>query len=97
MQEVLITIISIAGTISTILFAYLAFKRNDKSDAMLQAKSEGILLSDIGYIKSSLNRMELKLDNVESNHNDLLKRVIKLEETYNSLSQRINEYIHNDK
>ena len=69
MKEIVITIISIISSISAIIFAYLAFKRNENND--------------IGYIKSCIERMEKKLDNVEINYQKLLTRIIKLEEKNN--------------
>lgn len=94
MKETLLTVVSILGTISTILFAYIAFKRNDKSDVRNNAKSEGALLSDIGYIKSSIDRMESKLDKQESNYQSLLTRVIKVEENYNSINKILDSHIN---
>ena len=52
MLEIVLSVISILGTILTIIFAYIAFRRNEKYDVKNNAKSEGALLSDIGYIKS---------------------------------------------
>jgi len=94
MKETLLTVVSILGTISTILFAYIAFKRNDKSDVRNNAKSEGALLSDIGYIKSSIDRMESKLDKQESDYQSLLTRVIKVEENYNSINKILDSHIN---
>ena len=93
MQEVVVSIIGVAGTLSAIFFAYLSFRRNDKKDAVRDAKTEGTLLSDVGYIKSSINRMEQKLDKVENNYNILLNRLTRVEESYVSLSQRFEEHI----
>lgn len=74
------TIVGIIGTISTIIFAYLAFRRGINQDLTSKAASEGALLSDIKYIKSSIDRMEKKMDKLDTNYNELLLRVIKLEE-----------------
>lgn len=51
------------------------------------------MLSDIGYIKSSIDRMEEKLDKQENNYQVLLTRVIKVEEAYNILNEKIEIYI----
>ena len=51
------------------------------------------MLSDIGYIKSSIDRMEEKLDKPENNYQMLLTRVIKVEEAYNILNEKIEIYI----
>lgn len=57
--ETVLTIISVIGALSTILFAYLAFKRANKKEDKLSGKNEGIIISDISYIKSSTERIEL--------------------------------------
>ncbi len=51
------------------------------------------MLSDIGYIKSSIVRMEEKLDKQENNYQMLLTHVIKVEEAYNILNEKIEIYI----
>ena len=51
------------------------------------------MLSDIGYIKSSIDRMEEKLDKQENNYQMLLTRVIKVEEAYNIWNEKIEIYI----
>jgi peptidoglycan hydrolase CwlO-like protein len=95
MNDLVIGLISIVGTISTIIFAYLAFRKNETKNISEIAKSEGALLNDIKYIKSSIDRMEKKLDKVEVNYNSLLSRVIRLEENINSLDKRLELHITN--
>lgn len=85
MQEVIISLIGVLGTLSSILFAYLAFRKSE--DKLI--KEEGALISDIRYIKTSISRMELKLDKVENNYNDLLKRLIKVEEKQKNIEKII--------
>lgn len=77
--EIVLTIISVAGTLSSIVFAYLAFRRNDHSDRKAEGKNEGVLISDVGYIKSSIDRIEKSLDKLEQNYTKLSERVIKVE------------------
>lgn len=93
MNDLIISIIGIIGTISSVFFAYLAFRRNKTFDTNKEAKTEGVIISDIGYIKSSIDRMEKKLDKVEENYQILLSRMIKLEGTQTSLEKRLEEHI----
>lgn len=95
MNDLVIGFISILGTISTIVFAYLAFRRNETKNISEIAKSEGALLNDIKYIKTSIDRMEKKLDKVEVNYNSLLSRVIRLEENLSLLEKRMESHITN--
>lgn len=83
MENILTIIIGVISLVSSIFFAYLAFRKELNKDIMTTAKKEGTLLSDIGYIKAGIDKLERKLDKVESNYQDLLTRVIKLEEITN--------------
>ena len=89
MNEIVVGVIGLIGTISSICFAYLAFRRNHTVDTKKDAKTEGVLISDIGYIKSSIDRMEGKLDKVETNYQNLLTRIVKVEEAQNALEKRL--------
>ena len=89
MNEIVVGVIGLIGTISSVSFAYLAFRRNRTTDTKRDAKTEGVLISDIGYIKSSIDRMEGKLDKVETNYQDLLSRLVRVEEAQSSLEKRI--------
>ena len=97
MNDIIISIIGVIGTISAIIFAYLAFRRNDSNDIKDKSQKYGELLSDIAYIKSSIDRMESKLDKVENNYYIILERIIKLEQHQKAMDKRFNDYIgHSD-
>ena len=96
MENILTIIIGVLTLISSILFAYLAFRKELNKDIMTTAKKEGTLLSDIGYIKAGIDKLERKLDKVESNYQDLLTRVIKLEEITNIKKLKKEEEKKND-
>ncbi len=87
--EVILSIISVIGTISSILFAYLAFRRNEKVDYKKDGKNEGVLISDVGYIKSSIDRIEKTLDKLQEKYDDLHSRVLIVE-------QKMDDHIKND-
>lgn len=88
-NEIILSIISVVGTLSSILFAYLAFRRNDKTDTKKDARSEGVLISDVGYIKSSIDRIEKTLDKLQEKYDDLHSRVVKIE-------QKVHDHVNND-
>ena len=85
--ETVLTVISVIGALSTILFAYLAFKRANKKEDKLSGKNEGIIISDISYIKSSTERIEKRLDKLEVINTDTTTRVAVLEREVKSLSK----------
>ena len=79
-MEIITYLISTFISILSILIAYMALRRNKEKDTMKEALDNGVLLSDIGYIKKTLDRIDKRLENVEINYNDLLRRIIILEE-----------------
>jgi len=87
--EITLTIISVMSSLSSILFAFLAFKRNAKGDNKQEGKNEGVLISDVGYIKSSIDRIEKTLDKLEEKYDDLHSRIIKIE-------QKVDDHIRNE-
>ncbi len=78
--EIVLTIISVASSFSSILFAFLAFKRNSNGDNKQEGKNEGAFLADISYIKKSMERNEKTLDKLEKKYYDLQERIIKIEQ-----------------
>jgi phage shock protein A len=91
MNDIIAYIVGIIGTISSIVFAYLAFKRNGSNDLKASAKTEGALYSDISYIKASIDRMERKLDKVENNYQILREKIIIVEQRLDLIEQRLND------
>lgn len=88
---IILSIISVLGTISSITFAYLAFKKNNKHDDKNEGKTHGVLISDIGYIKSSIDRMERSLEKVEERSLEHSNRLIELEQGIKSAHKRIDD------
>ena len=92
--DIALTIISVLGTVSSILFAFLAFRRNDKKDTKENGKNEGVILSEIGYIKSSIDRIEKNLEKLEERYSNLSNRIVKVEESVANAHKRITEHIN---
>lgn len=89
--DIVLTIISVLGTLSSILFAYLAFRKGERSDHKDEGKNEGVMLSDIGYIKSSIDRIEKSLNHLEERYTELSNRLVKVEESTKNAHKRITE------
>lgn len=83
----MISLIGIVGTISTGIFAYLAFRRNGNNDIKNEAQKQGALFNDVLHIKQSIDRIESKLDKVEFNYGNLNERVIKLEQRLEAMEE----------
>lgn len=85
--EALISIIGLSTSILGILFSIIAFKRSEYKTIIKQGKNEGKILSDIGYIKESVDRMEKNLNLVDERYRDMLQRLSKLEEAVSRIRE----------
>lgn len=86
-------ITSITISIISVLIAILSYKRNVIKEHKQLSKEEGSFLSDIGYIKACVDRMEKKISNVDERDQDLLQRLTKVEENLINTQKRVEEII----
>lgn len=86
-------ITSITISIISVVIALLSYKRNVIREHKQLSKEEGSFLSDIGYIKACVDRMEKKMSNVDERYQDLLQRSTKVEENLINTQKRVEEII----
>ena len=79
--EMMITLVSFLGSLSSIVFAYLAFRRSELQIKKSDGKAEGVIFSDIGYIKACIDRVEKNLNNVDERYRSITERLAKVEES----------------
>lgn len=84
---VVVSFIGILGTLSSIFFAYMAFKRNTKHDIKNEGKNEGTMISDICHIKECVDRVEKNLHLVDERYRIILERVVKVEEALSNITR----------
>ena len=88
---VLVSIIGIIGTISSIYFAYIALKKNNFKTVHDEARHEGAMFSDIGYIKACVDRVEKNISVVDERNRDIAVRLAKTEEAVLNVTKRVDE------
>lgn len=86
-------ITSITISIISVMITLLSYKRNVIKEHKQLSKEEGSFLSDIGYIKACVDRMEKKISNVDERYQDLLQRLTKVEENLINTQKRVEEII----
>lgn len=86
-------ITSITISIISVVIALLSYKRNVIREHKQLSKEGGSFLSDIGYIKACVDRMEKKMSNVDERYQDLLQRLTKVEENLINTQKRVEEII----
>ena len=89
--ELALSLVGLFASISSIVFAYLAFKRSNKQEQRNEGKSEGVMFSDIGYIKACVDRVEKNLNKVDERYRNIAERIAKLEESVVNVTKRVDE------
>ena len=91
MNQELITTVGLLTSLSSIVFAFLAFKRSEKQEHRKEGKNEGLILSDIGYIKACVDRVEKNIASVDERYRSILERLSKVEESLDNTKKLVNE------
>lgn len=89
--ELVFALVGFFASISSIIFAYLAFKRSDKAEHKTDGKTEGVMFSDIGYIKACVDRVEKNLTKVDERNRNIAERLAKVEESVRNVTKRVDE------
>ena len=82
-------IIGAACTIVGVLLSYAAFARNSKKDSEEEGKSSGTMLTEIGYIKGGIDRIERKQDAQDARYISMAERMSAVESSAKSAHHRI--------
>ena len=89
--ELTVTLVGFFASISSIVFSFLAFKRSEKKDQKDDGKTEGVMFSDIGYIKACIDRVEKNLNKVDERDRSIAERLAKVEESVANVTKRVDE------
>lgn len=82
-------IIGVVGTILGGVLSYAAFHRNSKKDSESEGKEAGTMLTEIGYIKGGIDRIERKQDAQDARYIGMAERMSAVESSAKSAHHRI--------
>ena len=85
----IVVLITAAGTVCGIVFGYAGFQKGSKKESLEAGKNNGVLMSDIGYIKSGVDDLKRKQETSEARHYLLADRVTKVEEVARQAHEKI--------
>lgn len=88
-MEYLTTAIGVVGTMCAIIFGYIAFRRNGKADNTAEGKKDGVLLTEIGYIKSGVDDIKRKQEKEDERHIQVVSRLTAVEASAKQAHRRI--------
>lgn len=90
--EMIVSLVGLLASISGISFSYVALRRTSKNDFKHEGKTEGVMFSDIGYIKACVDRVEKNLNAVDGRYLNIAERLAKLEESVSNITKRVDEF-----
>lgn len=89
--ELTTALVGLMASLSSIVFAVIAFRRTSKDEHKSEGKAEGVIFSDIGYIKACVDRVEKNLCTVDERYRNIAERLARLEEGMANLKKQVDE------
>lgn len=88
-MEIVLSVLSVAGTVCAILFGYLAFARNKGRDSQEDAEQNGVVLTEIGYIKSGVDDIKAEQREQRKTNTEMIARITAVESSAKQAHKRI--------
>ena len=88
-NEITTIIVSTVVPTATMLISFFNYKRSVKKDTENQGQEKGILLTEIGYIKSGVDRIDKRTEQLDLAQSEQGKELAKLEATVDA---HLNDY-----
>lgn len=87
--EVFLTVLSIVSSICAVVFAFAAFRRNQKKDDTDEGSSKGTIISELGYIKGGVEDIKAEQREQRKTNTDFIERLVGVEASAKQAHKRI--------
>lgn len=91
MANLVIGIIGAVVGVAGVVFGLITALRNKKNDDKAEGKYDGVLATDVGYIKKGIDGIERRLEKQESQYIDILKHLTEVEVSTKQAHKRIDK------
>ena len=91
MANMVIGIIGAAVGIAGVVFGLITALRNKKNDDKAEGKYDGVLATDVGYIKKGIDGIEKRLEKQESNYVGVVARLTEVDASVKQAHKRIDK------
>lgn len=91
MAEIIFGVIGIVTGIGGMLCAIVVASRNKKKDDKTEGKEDGIILTELGYIKSGVDDIKHKQEEQEKQNMDFVRHLTAVEESAKQAHKRIDK------
>lgn len=95
-MNLLALVIGMLGTVSTVLFSWIAYRTGLHRDARQEGARGGALLSDIEYIKRRTDDMLLEQRDIGKKLSVLSERITRVEESAKQAHRRIDTLMNRE-
>ena len=82
-------VVSVIGGVAGVIFGITTLFRNKKKDDEADGKQAGIVLTELGYIKSSVDDIKRKQDRQDEQTVNFLRELTEVKESAKSAHKRI--------
>lgn len=89
MEQILLTALSVISTVCAIAFGYAAFVRNRKTDTKDEAKTDAIVLTEIGYIKANTEEIKAEQKEQRKTNTEFMERLVAVEASAKQAHKRL--------
>ncbi len=83
--------------IAGFVISYLVYGRNKTKDDKEEGASIATITSDMGYVKSSIEGIDRKLEKQDERQNKIVERVCNVESSVKSAHKRIDDILDKEK
>lgn len=87
--ELFVTVISVVAAIAGVVYGATTYSRNKKKDNAEDGKESGVILTELGYIKSGVDDLKRKQDKQDEQTMQLLRGLTAVEESAKQAHKRI--------
>ena len=86
-----LSIVGLFISLSSIMISFLTFRNKMKNEVRSEGKNEAIIISEIGYIKACLDRLEKNISMIDERNHDFFERLTKTEVLVSTMKKSINK------
>ena len=87
--QIIATVVTICGGIAGIIYGFVSYSRNKKQDDAADGKESGVILTELGYIKSGVDDLKRKQDKQDESMVQFLRDLTATQESAKQAHKRI--------
>ncbi len=90
-HEILTIVVSAIGVIAAVVTGFVAYQNGLKKSSCNDGEERGVLMTEIGYIKAGIERIERQQERYDQDYKELNLRVNTIENEQKTMWKRIDE------